>query len=110
MVKSVWLAAGGAGAFKAREMIEREVRVLRQLHHPQVPAYLEDLVTGAGKSAAFHLVQEIIPGVVLATQMIGHRYDEGEVLDVLIAILPVVVYLHGLSPPVIHRDVKPRNI
>lgn len=101
---------GGTGAAKAREMIEREVRVLRQLHHPQIPAHIEDMVTGSGKSAALHLVQEFIPGEDLAHEMASHRYDESEVLDVLIAILPVFVYLHGLSPPVIHRDVKPRNI
>ena len=95
---------------KARELIAREVRVLRQLHHPQIPAHVDDLVIDAGKHASFYLVLEFIDGVDLSREMEGHRYEEREVLDILIGVLPVLNYLHRLSPPVIHRDVKPRNI
>lgn len=99
-----------ADTAKARELIGREVRVLRQLHHPQIPAWLDDFVVGVGKHASLYLVLELVDGLDLAGEMERHRYDEREALDVLIGLLPVLVYLHNVSPPVIHRDIKPRNV
>lgn len=95
---------------KGRELLRREVRVLRQLHHAQIPAWIDDLVVGQGKHASLYLVIEFIDGVDLAHELEQHRYDEREVLDVVIGLLPVLIYLHNLSPPVIHRDIKPRNV
>jgi serine/threonine protein kinase len=107
-IKEMPLRRGDTG--KAQEMFAREARVLRQLHHPQIPQYVDDLVAGRGRHAALYLVQELIEGVDLAREMEGRRYDEGEVLDIVEALLPVLAYLHTRSPPVIHRDVKPRNV
>lgn len=95
---------------KGRELLRREVRVLRQLHHAQIPGWIDDLVVGQGKHASLYLVIEFIDGVDLAHELEQHRYDEREVLDVVIGLLPVLIYLHNLSPPVIHRDIKPRNV
>jgi hypothetical protein len=100
----------GSDSTKARELLAREVRVLRELRHPQIPRYVDDLVTGKGRGRAMWLVQEMIEGEDLAAQTLHHRWTESEILGILEGILPVFVYLHGLAPPVIHRDVKPRNI
>ncbi len=99
-----------AESAKGRELVAREVRVLRQLHHPQIPRWMDDFVVGTGKHASLYLGIELIEGVDLAHELEEHRYDEREVLDVIIGLLPVLVYLHNLSPPVIHRDIKPRNV
>src|SRR5687768_13837518 len=37
---------------KAVELLHREARVLRQLSHPAIPRYVEDLVAGTGKHRA----------------------------------------------------------
>jgi hypothetical protein len=100
----------GAQSDKARALLQREARVLRELDHPRIPRHVEDFVAGRGKHAALFLVEELIEGVDLAREMERHRYDEADVLDVLAGILPVLAYLHGRSPPVIHRDLKPRNV
>jgi hypothetical protein len=95
---------------KARELFAREARVLRQLDHPRIPRHLDDFVTGRGKHAALVLVEELVPGEDLAHEVEGHRHTEAEVLAILEDLLPILAYLHGLSPPVVHRDVKPRNV
>jgi len=99
-----------ARADKSTQLFEREARVLRQLDHPQIPAYLDDFCVGTGKVRSLCLVQEHVEGVTLAAELATHRYTEGEVLDICAELADVLGYLHGLSPPVIHRDLKPRNV
>jgi len=99
-----------ADTVKARELLEREARVLRQLEHPGIPSYREDFVVGVGRRRCFYLVQELVEGSTLAEELVGHRYDQGQVLDVLDELLDILAYLHERSPPVVHRDVKPRNV
>ena len=95
---------------KSRERMAREARVLRQLDHPQVPAYVDHFEVGSGKQRAFYLVQAFIEGKTLADEMEDRRYTEAEVVEILEELLDVLGYMHGLQPPVVHRDLKPRNV
>src|SRR5262245_25121501 len=54
---------------KAIELFEREARVLRQLDHPSIPRYVEDFQAGAGRNAAFYVVQEFIRGRTLKEEL-----------------------------------------
>ena len=93
-----------------RRLIEREARVLRQLNHPAIPKYIDDFIGGKGRNRAFYLVQAFIEGQDLTAESASHRYTVAEVLDVIDELCDVLGYLHQLSPPVIHRDVKPQNV
>jgi serine/threonine protein kinase len=99
-----------AKALKQRELLEREARVLRTLHHPAIPAYREHFVTGEGRSRAFCLVEEHVDGVTLAEEAAARRHGEADVLAILDDLLGILAYLHGLTPPVLHRDLKPGNV
>ncbi len=91
---------------KGRELVEREVRVLRALSHPGIPAYVEHIVV----DDALWLVQELVEGESLARELEDHRYTPREVLSIIAELAGILAYLHELSPPVIHRDVKPDNV
>jgi TM2 domain-containing membrane protein YozV len=104
------MSIGGAGDELRRDKLEREARVLRQLEHPRIPRYVDHFVAGVGKHRALYLVQEFIEGETLLDEMERRRYSEDEVLEVVGELLDVFTYLHGLRPPVVHRDVKTRNV
>ncbi len=99
-----------ARAEKARELFEREARILAQLDHPQIPVYIDDFSIPRGKTHSLYLVLGFIEGVTLAAELAVHRYSETEVLDICAELSEVLSYLHGLSPPVVHRDLKPSNV
>jgi serine/threonine protein kinase/predicted DsbA family dithiol-disulfide isomerase len=101
---------GRASSAKARELLDREARVLGELDHPAIPRLLASRVVGEGRSQAVIVVQEFVDGVDLRAELVKRRYDPLEVLHVAADLLDVLVYLHGLSPPVIHRDLKPANV
>ena len=93
--------------WKAVQLFQREADVLRSLTHPCIPAYIDDFPSGDDAA----LVQEFIEGETLATAMqAGRRMDEAGMLLWFTEVLRVLEYLHRLSPPVIHRDVTPKNI
>lgn len=95
---------------KTRELVEREGRVLRQLSHPGIPRWLDEVVAGSGRGRALFLVQEFVEGVGLDEELAGHRWSESEALDLIDEVSGILDYLHTRHPPVIHRDLKPGNL
>ncbi len=108
--------------WKALELFEREARALKALNHPNIPAYVEFFArteNGAvdpsqlaeNPGARLYLVQELVPGRDIA-EMIqgGASISTEEAHEILRQALSVLEYLHGLNPPLIHRDIHPRNL
>jgi hypothetical protein len=93
-----------------RRLVDREVQVLRQLSHPQIPRYLEHFDAGLGRHRHLCLVSEFVDGRSLHEEMAARRYTEPEVLAIVREVLGILVYLQDLRPPVIHRDIKPGNL
>jgi serine/threonine protein kinase, bacterial len=90
----------------ARELFRREAKTLGQLgDHPQVPRLLDYFEA----EQQFYLVQEYVKGLTLKQEVKqSGRFNESDVKNFLLEILPVVQYIH--SQGVIHRDIKPANI
>ncbi len=97
--------------WKVLELFERESRILENLHHPAIPAYLEHFQVDAPEDLFFYLVQELAEGETLSALVErGWRGSEAEVKEIASQVLEILKYLQRLTPPVIHRDIKPQNI
>jgi serine/threonine protein kinase len=97
-------------ALKTEQLFNREADVLRQLDHPGIPRYIETFTRESGRHVAAYLVQEFIDGQTLEDEQADRRYDLADVLDIADELLEIVAYLHARVPPVIHRDIKPKNV
>jgi serine/threonine protein kinase len=97
--------------WKTLELFEREATVLENLNHPAIPTYLEHFQVDTPQDRLFYLVQELAVGDSLAELIQrGWHATEDEVQQIAVQVLEILNYLHRLSPPVIHRDIKPQNI
>lgn len=91
----------------ALEAFENEARLLSQLDHPQVVKLLSFFV----EDHRAYLALEHIDGKNLR-QIVNSSgpLPEAEVLDLAKQMNRILFYLHGLSPPLIHRDFTPDNL
>lgn len=105
------LSFGSLEGWKALEPFEREAGVLRNLHHAGIPAYVDCFRHGEGPEARYVLVQEHVDGLSLAARVeSGWRGTEEEISRIGARLLDAVGYIHSLRPPIIHRDINPRNV
>lgn len=82
---------------------DREIAVLRELEHPNIPRYLDSFQTPDG----FCMVQEYKNAPSLAALK---QWTPREVKQIALSVLDILKYLQTRIPPVIHRDLKPENI
>lgn len=105
----------GASSWKDVELAEREARVLSGLSHPAIPRH----VSHFEEQGELFLVTEYIDGQTL--DELGKRktssltttaasLSQTDVVNYLFAMSDVLDYLHTQSPPIIHRDIKPKNV
>jgi serine/threonine-protein kinase len=92
------------------DAFEREGRLLAQLKHPAIPGFREAFREGSGVHLRLYLAQDYIEGPSLLEALKTHRYSEAEGVSLAAQVLEILAYLEGLSPPVLHRDVKPSNL
>ena len=89
------------------QSLTTEGRMLKQLDNPHLPK-IYDIIENPD---SFMLVMDFIEGVSLdkviernGPQAIEHVYDWG------MQICDVFSYLHGRTPPIVYRDMKPANV
>jgi serine/threonine protein kinase len=96
------------------KLFEREAQVLQRLNHPRIPRYRDYFQIEQSTNSVlcvWGLVQDYVPGPSLQELLeAGTRFEQQDVYQMAEQILQILVYLHGLSPPVLHRDIKPSNL
>lgn len=92
---------------KARELFEREAKLLLKLSHPQIAKVLDRFV----EATRDYLVIEYVPGLTLGQLVKAKgKQKEKDVLKWCRQLLEILAYLHGQEPPLLHRDLTPDNI
>ncbi|MEH2437314.1 MAG: serine/threonine-protein kinase [Nostoc sp.] len=105
------LSFGDDFEWDSLKLFEREAETLKSLSHPLIPQYLNYFEVNLPTIKGFALVQTYIRAKTLEEYLqSGRTFTEAEVKQIAKALLEILIYLHGLYPPVIHRDIKPSNI
>ncbi len=94
---------------EANEYFAREADTLAQLKHVAIPAITDRF----DQRNRHYLVMEYIEGRNLEEEIAtggGAPLSEGLVIDIGRQLCDVLGYLHGLTPPIIYRDMKPSNV
>ena len=94
---------------EATTAFQREVSVLSQLDHPNLPHLYEYIQT----PGHWYLVMDFIAGETLEeyqSKTPNGRLLLSEALDIGMQLCLVLDYLHSQQPPIVFRDLKPANI
>lgn len=92
---------------KALEMFQREAELLSRIKHPQVATVYDHLV----ENGRHYLLLEFKDGMNLRRYISEQGpQQEATVLRWALEAGKILKYLHGLDPPIIHRDFTPENL
>jgi serine/threonine protein kinase len=94
--------------WKQVELFEREVATLAALDHPGIPRLIDRLEED-GRTTG--IVQTFVDGRTLAEQITAHApIGAARFERILRECLDILAHLHEQVPPVLHRDINPRNV
>ncbi|MEM9275443.1 MAG: serine/threonine-protein kinase [Cyanobacteria bacterium P01_F01_bin.143] len=97
--------------WKVMELFEREAKILAQIKHHAIPTHLNYFQMDFPQEKRWYLIQKLVLGQSLTTLVENNwKATEDEIVDIASQVLEILIYLHSLNPPVIHRDIKPQNI
>lgn len=96
---------------EVKRLFESEARVLSRLRHPGIPVVIDYLAHGS----EFILVMDFVPGKTLKALLEerlanGRPFSSDEVATIGRQLGTILSYLHGQTPPVLYRDMKPENV
>ena len=84
----------------------REPAALRALDAPPLPRFIAEY-TGREMRC---VLREYVPGHALSEVAANRAFTDGEIIRVGMQLCDQLSCLHGMRPPVIHRDIKPQNV
>lgn len=89
------------------EKLTKEATILEKIDHEQIVRFYGHFV----EDYRGYLVMEHVAGTSLK-ELVGRegKQPESFVIDIASQICDILTYLHGLSPPILHRDLTPDNL
>ena len=98
-------------SWKPLDQFKREADTLRALNHPSIPRYIESFDATVEEHMLFVLVMDYIEGETVESYIAsGKKFTEDHIERMLAELAAILAYLGSLRPPIVHRDINPRNI
>ncbi len=102
---------GDLHSWNVVDLFRREADALRRLDHPDIPKYIDSFEDQSEGKLRLVLVMERIQGENLEEVVRNRRtVTESEVMSILAGLADILDYLGSIRPPVVHRDVNPKNV
>lgn len=83
-----------------------ESELLKNLHYDGLPAFIGEYQKGG----SLCVVREYAEGLPLNQYVRENAPSVSQVISIIVQLCDILSYLHGHTPPIIHRDIKPQNI
>jgi len=100
-----------ADSWKPLDQFRREADILRTLSHPRIPKYIESFDATMEGDFLFVLVMEYIQGETVEAYIAsGKKFTEEHIEQILAELTDILSYIGSLRPPIVHRDINPRNL
>jgi serine/threonine protein kinase len=95
-------------ADESSRQFQAEARILANMRHSNLPRVTDHFVI---QDQGQYLVMDYIGGKDLKEIIVERgAITEQEALEIAKSTCQALMYLHSLTPPIIHRDIKPGNI
>ena len=105
-VKEIPLFVDGKENSRAIDAALKEAEIIKRLDYPAIVR----IVDVFSEENSLYIVEDYIDGTSLKSVAARGGYGEREVVDWALSVCDCLLYLHGLSSPVIYRDLKPSNL
>jgi eukaryotic-like serine/threonine-protein kinase len=93
------------------DIFRREAEALKNLSCPGIPKYFEYFEAGETDHMRLVLAMEHIEGENLEKiALSGRKLSESDIERILAELADILAYLGTIRPPIVHRDVNPRNL
>lgn len=89
-----------------QSVIQNESEILKILKHPGIPT-LYDIQKD---EKYYYLIEEFFEGEVLSKYVQEQKLDMDKIGKIIISIINILSYLHGLPTPIFYLDLQPNNI
>ncbi len=83
-----------------------EGTILKTLSHPGLPRFVGEYENGD----YLCMVREYVEGTSLDRCVAQRKPGQEKAIKLAVSLCDILTYLHGRTPPVIHRDIKPKNL